>query len=97
MARPAKLDESELAQAVAGLSEWEVVDGSLHREFTFGDFECAFGFMASVATAAEKMDHHPDWSNSYNKVVVDLATHDAGGITELDVALATRMNEIHGD
>src|SRR6478735_4955605 len=97
MARPAKLDESALTQAVAGLADWEVVDGALHREFTFGDFECAFGFMASVATAAEKLDHHPDWSNSYNKVVVDLSIHDAGGITELDVALATRMNEIHGD
>jgi 4a-hydroxytetrahydrobiopterin dehydratase len=75
---------------------WEIVDGALHREFRFDDFVTAFGFMARVALVAEKMDHHPDWSNSWNRVVVDLRTHDADGLTDRDVRLATRMNEIAG-
>ena len=75
---------------------WEVVDGALHREFAFADFVEAFGFMASVALVAEKMDHHPDWSNSWNKVVVDLSSHDAGAITERDVELARRIDELAG-
>jgi 4a-hydroxytetrahydrobiopterin dehydratase len=75
---------------------WEVVDGKLHREYVFADFVAAFGFMASIALVAEKMDHHPDWSNSWNKVTVDLVTHDDGGITERDIRLAARMNELAG-
>jgi 4a-hydroxytetrahydrobiopterin dehydratase len=75
---------------------WEVVDGRLHREFVFDAFVEAFGFMSSAALVAEKMDHHPDWSNSWNKVVVDLVSHDVGGITDRDVQLALRMNEIAG-
>ena len=75
---------------------WEVVDGALHREFRFDDFVNAFGFMARVALVAEKMDHHPDWSNVWNRVVVDLRSHDANAITERDVRLATRMNELSG-
>ena len=97
MARPVPLSADELRQALDSLSGWEVADGALHREFSFGDFACAFGFMASAATAAEKLNHHPDWSNSYNRVTVALTTHDAGGITELDVRLATRMNELAGE
>jgi 4a-hydroxytetrahydrobiopterin dehydratase len=76
---------------------WTVVDGKLHREFTFADFAEAFGFMARAALAAEKMDHHPDWSNSYNTVTVDLSSHDVGGLTDRDERLARRMNELVGD
>ena len=69
-----------------------VVDGKLHRELTFANFTEAFGFMARVALLAEKADHHPDWSNSWNTVVIDLVSHDAGGITDRDRALASRIN-----
>ena len=72
---------------------WTVVDGRLHREFEFADFVEAFSFMTAAALIAEKMDHHPDWSNSWNRVVVDLVSHDAGAITERDVELATRLGE----
>jgi 4a-hydroxytetrahydrobiopterin dehydratase len=75
---------------------WEVVDGKLHREFRFRDFVEAFGFMSRCALVAEKMDHHPEWSNVWNRVTVDLVTHDAGGITDLDRQLASTMNELAG-
>lgn len=77
-------------------SGWEVRDGKLHREFTFGDFSEAFAFMTRVALAAEAAGHHPDWSNSWNKVVVDLVSHDAGGVTDRDRALAEKLNELAG-
>jgi 4a-hydroxytetrahydrobiopterin dehydratase len=77
-------------------SGWELVDGALHREFTFADFVEAFGFMTSVALVAQRMDHHPDWSNSWNRVVVDLSSHDAGRVTERDVELARRMDQLAG-
>lgn len=96
MTRHVRLDAHELETAVAALPGWEVRDGSLHRELHFADFSRAFGFMAAAATVAQAMDHHPDWSNSYSTVVVDLATHDAGGITTLDVELARRMSELAG-
>lgn len=73
---------------------WEVVDGRLHRELTFADFSEAFGFMTRVALAAEKADHHPDWSNSWNTVTIDLVSHDAGGLTERDVALAEAIDTL---
>jgi 4a-hydroxytetrahydrobiopterin dehydratase len=70
------------------------VDGKLHRDYKFADFSHAFGFMAAVATVAEKLDHHPDWTNVYNRVTVDLNTHDAGGITVLDFELAAKMEAL---
>ena len=73
---------------------WEVVEGRLHREFAFADFAAAFAFMARVAAEAERLDHHPDWSNSWNRVVIDLVTHDAGAITDLDVALAEAIDAV---
>ena len=79
-----------------GPSGWNVVDGRLHREFEFADFVEAFGFMASVALVAEKMDHHPEWSNVYNKVVVDLWSHDVSAITDRDHQLAERINTLFG-
>ena len=71
---------------------WAVVDGKLHRELTFKNFSEAFGFMTRVALAAEKLDHHPDWSNSWNKVTIDIVSHDKGGITDTCVALAEKVN-----
>jgi 4a-hydroxytetrahydrobiopterin dehydratase len=73
---------------------WSEVDGRLHREFVFGDFAAAFAFMTRVAAVAEELDHHPDWSNSWNRVVIDLVTHSAGGITDKDRELARRITEL---
>jgi 4a-hydroxytetrahydrobiopterin dehydratase len=94
MGRDAKLSPEEIAQALAALPGWTQRDGKLHREFQFRNFSAAFGFMTRVALEAEKLDHHPDWSNAWNKVVVDLVTHDSGGITGRDVALAKRISEL---
>lgn len=71
---------------------WELVDGKLHRNFAFTDFVSAFGFMTQMALVAERLNHHPEWFNVYNQVRVDLTTHDASGITALDIKLATAMN-----
>jgi 4a-hydroxytetrahydrobiopterin dehydratase len=73
---------------------WSLEGDRLRRIFEFGDFVDAFGFMSRVAILAEKMDHHPNWSNVYNKVDVQLTTHDARGVTELDFALARQMNRL---
>lgn len=89
-----KLDSSDVHKRVSQLEGWELVDGKLHREFKFGSFVEAFGFMASAALEAEKMNHHPEWFNVYSKVSVDLTTHDAGGITELDFELAAKMDAL---
>jgi 4a-hydroxytetrahydrobiopterin dehydratase len=91
------LSPKELKSALGGLQGWSVERGALHREYVFQDFVEAFGFMASAALHAQAMDHHPDWSNSYKTVKVDLVTHDAGrdgGITGKDVALAERMEAL---
>src|SRR5215468_11489293 len=85
---PAKLSESELQSALKELKGWSLADGKLHKEFKFADFIHAFGFMATAALAIEKMNHHPEWTNVYNRVTVDLTTHDSGGITKNDVELA---------
>ncbi|EGV19502.1 4a-hydroxytetrahydrobiopterin dehydratase [Thiocapsa marina] len=92
----AKLDTESIAKALSELnaeavSPWSLVDGKLHKAFRFRDFVEAFGFMSRVALVAESMDHHPEWSNVYDRVVVDLSTHDAGGITTLDFILANRI------
>ena len=91
------LSADEVSTRLADRPAWSLVDGKLHRELRFGDFVAAFGFMASVALVAEKMDHHPEWSNVYNRVEVVLTTHDAGGVTERDVTLARAMNAIAGE
>jgi 4a-hydroxytetrahydrobiopterin dehydratase len=90
-----KLSDAELTAALKGLPGWSVADGKLRRVFEFKDFSAAFAFMTQAALAAEKMNHHPDWSNSWNKVTVELVTHSAGGLTANDTALARRMNEIY--
>ena len=92
--RPLKLAAAAIAQALESVPGWVIQDGKLHREFRFRDFNQAFGFMTRVALYAEAMDHHPEWSNVYATVVVDLVTHSADGITNLDVALAKKMNAI---
>lgn len=87
-------------QAEARLPEvpgWELAEGKLHRELRFRDFAEAFGFMSQVALVAEKMDHHPDWSNSWNKVVVDIVNHSAGGVTDQCFQLASAINRAVGD
>ena len=91
-----KLTDSERAQALQGLPGWRLVTGrdAISRTFTFPDFNAAFGFMTRVALVAERLDHHPEWFNVWNRVDVTLATHSAGGLTQLDVDLATAMNQI---
>ncbi len=96
MARPPKLDPDAVEAALEALSGWTHADGQLHREFRFENFVEAFGFMTRAALVAESMDHHPDWSNVYNRVTVELSTHDAGGITRLDLELAEKMNGLAG-
>ncbi|MHB1137411.1 MAG: 4a-hydroxytetrahydrobiopterin dehydratase [Microthrixaceae bacterium] len=94
MARPGRLTGEEISAALEELDGWELRDAKLHRELRFADFSSAFGFMAAVATVAQELDHHPEWCNVYSSVVIDLTTHDAGGVTELDVRLARRMSEL---
>jgi len=91
-----RLDEAGIRTALAKVPGWAVQAGKLHRDFQFGDFSEAFAFMTRCALAAEQMNHHPEWFNVWNKVAVDLNTHDAGGITERDFELAARMNQIAG-
>ncbi|MGJ5819501.1 4a-hydroxytetrahydrobiopterin dehydratase [Paludibaculum fermentans] len=86
-----KLTAEELEAGLATLPGWAVVAEKLHRSYKFPDFTHAFGFMATASTAIEKMNHHPEWSNVYNQVVVDLTTHDAGGITKKDLELAVLL------
>jgi 4a-hydroxytetrahydrobiopterin dehydratase len=89
-----KLDESDVSARVEKMAGWSVKDGKLHREYKFPDFAHAFGMMATAAPTIEKMDHHPEWSNVYNRVTVDLSTHDAGGITQKDFDLAALLEGI---
>lgn len=96
---PEKLTGNARQAALAKLSGWSEVEGrdAISRKFTFKDFSEAFGFMARAAMMAEKLDHHPEWFNVYNKVEVTLATHEAGGVTERDVQLAQEMNRVAGE
>jgi 4a-hydroxytetrahydrobiopterin dehydratase len=93
---PQKLTGPARADALRKLAGWSEVSGrdAITKKFVFQDFNQAFGFMARVALVAEKMDHHPEWSNVYKTVDVTLATHDAGGLTELDVKLAAEMDRL---
>ncbi|HMK69904.1 MAG TPA: 4a-hydroxytetrahydrobiopterin dehydratase [Xanthobacteraceae bacterium] len=93
-----KLSGAARSRALAHLNGWAEVKArdAISKKFVFADFNEAFGFMARVALAAEKLDHHPEWSNVYKTVEVTLATHDAGGLTELDVKLAEAMDKFAG-
>ena len=93
---PKKLDEAQRKGLSAQLHGWKMADGrdALQKTFKFADFSAAFGFMARAALVAEKMDHHPEWSNVWNRVDITLSTHSAGGLTELDVKLAEAMDKL---
>jgi len=91
-----KLGDPEISRELAKLPGWSLENGKLHRAFQFADFSEAFGFMARAALAAEAMGHHPDWSNVWNRVTVDLSTHSIGGISRLDFELASKMQALAG-
>lgn len=91
-----KLDANERQSIRAELPEWQMVEGrdALTRTFKFPDFSAAFAFMTRVALAAEKLDHHPEWFNVWNRVEITLSTHDAGGLTERDIKLAKIIDKL---
>jgi 4a-hydroxytetrahydrobiopterin dehydratase len=94
MAKMNKLTEAEIQSRLSTVPGWTVVDGKLHREFRFKDFVSAFAFMTGVALTAESKNHHPEWSNVYNRVVMDLTTHDAQGLTARDFELAAAASAL---
>lgn len=94
MAERRRLTEQEIEAALARIHGWTLVAGKLHRELAFPGFVEAFGFMSAVALVAESMNHHPEWLNVYNRVVIDLNTHDVGGISALDFELAAKIDSL---
>ena len=94
MAKLKKLGESDITIRLQKLPQWKLVNGKLHRDYKFVDFVQAFSFMSSVALMAEGIHHHPEWFNVWNVVKIDLSTHDAGGISELDFTLASKIEEL---
>ena len=89
-----KLEPAVIEQKLVGLANWELKNNKLYRRFVFDSFVEAFGFMSQVALLAESMNHHPEWSNVYNRVDIHLTTHDAGGISERDFILAAKINSL---
>ena len=89
-----KLSEIQITEELKKLEGWEVKENKLHKEFQFDNFNQAFGFMTRAAMEIEKMNHHPEWFNVYNRITVDLTTHDAGGITNNDINLARILNSL---
>lgn len=97
MTKRAALNDSEMANALTELNGWSIEDGKLHKTFIFKSFKEALGWMVSVGLVAEKMDHHPEWSNVYNRVTVNLVTHDMdNSVSTWDVALAKEMDALAG-
>ncbi|MEX2313185.1 MAG: 4a-hydroxytetrahydrobiopterin dehydratase [Nitrosopumilaceae archaeon] len=92
--RVTKIPQKEIEKELKDIPGWTIVEGKLHKEFQFDDFNQAFGFMTRAAMHIEKMNHHPEWFNVYNKLIVDLTTHDAEGITENDIKLAKTLNSL---
>jgi 4a-hydroxytetrahydrobiopterin dehydratase len=90
----AKMTDAEVSAAITRLNGWTVQNGKLHREYKFPDFKHAIDFMVAAVPGIEKMNHHPEWANVYNRVTVDLTTHDSGGITQNDFALAVLLEEV---
>lgn len=88
-----KLSDQEIQEKLASLRGWTLKDNSIQKDFEFEDFAAAWKFMGSLAAVAEKLNHHPDWSNSYNKVSINLTSHDAGGLTENDFEFAKAADE----
>ena len=91
-----RLDADQIRERLGSLPGWSLLEGKLYREYEFADFVEAFGFMTRAALAAERMNHHPEWSNVYNRVTIRLTTHDAGGITDRDLRLAGTLNSLEG-
>ena len=91
-----RLTGEEIRKELASLQNWDVVDGKLHRNFKFENFIEAFAFMTKLAIVAERIDHHPEWTNVYSSVSVSLTTHDAGGISNLDIELARAADHYFG-
>lgn len=91
---PPRLSAPQIEAALAQVPGWTLVNDKLHREYRFADFIHAFGFMATAAVMIEALGHHPEWSNVYSRVTVDLTTHDAGGVTAKDIELAVKLEEI---
>ena len=89
-----KLSSDEIQTGLKKVAGWVIQDAKLHKEFQFSSFIEAFGFMTQLALVAESMNHHPEWFNVYNRVVIDLTTHDAGGISNLDFELASKANDL---
>jgi 4a-hydroxytetrahydrobiopterin dehydratase len=89
-----KLSITDIDEELKSLPGWSVVNEKLHKEFQFDSFNQAFGFMTRAAMEIEKMNHHPEWFNVYNKITIELTTHDAGGITKNDVSLAKILNSL---
>jgi len=96
VAASARLADAAIAARLEGLPGWSLEGGKLHKTFAFTDFVEAWSFMSAVALVAEAMGHHPEWSNVWSRVTVDLTTHDAGGISALDFDLAGRMETLAG-
>ncbi len=88
------LSADQIAALPVDLPQWTLTEGKLHRQLQFADFVAAFGFMTQVALIAETMGHHPEWSNVWNKVTIQLTTHDTGGLSDLDVQLAQRIDQL---
>ena len=89
-----RLSQTEIDEQLKSIPGWSVINEKLHKEFEFDSFNQAFGFMTRAAMEIEKMNHHPEWFNVYNKITIDLMTHDAGGITRNDVILAKILNSL---
>lgn len=96
-----KLSETELQQELESINaplesdkKWQIIDGKLHKEFVFKNFIQAFGFMTQVAIHAEKLIHHPEWSNVWNKVTIDFVTHDVDGLSDLDIKMIKRIEKL---
>ena len=89
-----RLSETEITEELKKIEGWAIKDNKLHKEFQFNSFNQAFGFMTRAAMEIEKMNHHPEWFNVYNRITVDLTTHDAGGITNNDINLARILNSL---
>jgi 4a-hydroxytetrahydrobiopterin dehydratase len=89
-----RLSQQDIEEELKNLSGWSVVNEKLYKEFQFDNFNQAFGFMTRAAMEIEKMNHHPEWFNVYNRITVELTTHDAGGITKNDVNLAKILNSL---
>ncbi len=91
-----KLTDAQIQENLAQVDGWTIEDGKLHKEFQFDNFVSAFGFMTQLALVAESLNHHPEWFNVYNRVTIDLTTHDAGGISDLDFQWAKQADTISG-